>query len=63
MTLPNLLAIIPARGNLTGIPRKNLRLCAGYPLIVYSNAGGGCPARSVCLTTFVLSQPGCHAAV
>jgi YrbI family 3-deoxy-D-manno-octulosonate 8-phosphate phosphatase len=30
------LAIIPARGGSKGIPRKNIRLLAGYPLIAYS---------------------------
>lgn len=32
------LAIIPARGGSKGIPRKNIRLLAGYPLIAYSIA-------------------------
>jgi len=31
-----LLAIIPARGGSKGIPRKNIRLLAGRPLIAYS---------------------------
>ena len=30
------LAIIPARGGSKGIPRKNIREFAGYPLIAYS---------------------------
>jgi len=30
------LAIIPARGGSKGIPRKNIKLFAGYPLIAYS---------------------------
>ncbi len=34
------LAIIPARGGSKGIPRKNIRLLAGYPLIAYSIAAG-----------------------
>lgn len=34
------LAIIPARGGSKGIPRKNIRLFAGYPLIAYSIAAG-----------------------
>jgi len=33
---PNILAIIPARGGSRGIPRKNLRLLYGKPLLVYS---------------------------
>ena len=34
------LAIIPARGGSKGLPRKNLRLLAGHPLIAYSIAAG-----------------------
>ncbi len=34
------LAIIPARGGSKGIPRKNVREFAGYPLIAYSIAAG-----------------------
>ena len=30
------LALIPARGGSKGIPRKNIRDFAGYPLIAYS---------------------------
>ena len=30
------LAIIPARGGSKGIPRKNIKDFAGYPLIAYS---------------------------
>src|SRR5450759_2633130 len=33
-----ILAIIPARGGSKGIPRKNIRLFAGYPLIAWSIA-------------------------
>lgn len=33
---PRLLAIIPARGGSKGVPRKNLRLLAGKPLIAYA---------------------------
>jgi len=40
------LAIIPARGGSKGIPRKNIRDFAGYPLIVWSIAAG-LQARSV----------------
>jgi N-acylneuraminate cytidylyltransferase len=32
----NILAIIPARGGSKGIPRKNIKLLAGKPLIAYS---------------------------
>ena len=35
---PEVLAIIPARGGSKGIPRKNIKDFAGYPLIAYSIA-------------------------
>ena len=38
MTSPEVLALIPARGGSKGIPRKNIRPFAGYPLIAYSIA-------------------------
>jgi len=38
MTGTEALAIIPARGGSKGIPHKNIRLFAGYPLIAYSIA-------------------------
>jgi CMP-N-acetylneuraminic acid synthetase len=41
-----LLAIIPARGGSKGVPRKNLRLLAGRPLIAYSISAAQ-QARSV----------------
>lgn len=37
---PEVLAIIPARGGSKGIPRKNIKEFAGYPLIAYSIAAG-----------------------
>jgi len=37
---PEVLVIIPARGGSKGIPRKNIREFAGYPLISYSIAAG-----------------------
>lgn len=40
------LALIPARGGSKGIPRKNIRLFAGYPLIAWSIAAAQ-QARSV----------------
>ncbi len=38
--MTEILAIIPARGGSKGIPRKNIRNFAGYPLISYSIAAG-----------------------
>jgi len=35
---PEVLAVIPARGGSKGIPRKNIRDFAGYPLLAYSIA-------------------------
>jgi N-acylneuraminate cytidylyltransferase len=40
MSKPEVLAIVPARGGSKGIPRKNIRPFAGYPLIAYSIAAG-----------------------
>jgi N-acylneuraminate cytidylyltransferase len=37
-TMTEILALIPARGGSKGIPRKNIRLFAGYPLIAWSIA-------------------------
>jgi len=36
--MTDILALIPARGGSKGIPRKNIRLFAGYPLIAWSIA-------------------------
>ena len=38
MSRTEILALIPARGGSKGIPRKNIRPFAGYPLIAYSIA-------------------------
>ena len=38
--MTNILALIPARGGSKGIPRKNIRNFAGYPLIAWSIAAG-----------------------
>lgn len=38
--MTEILAIIPARGGSKGIPRKNIRDFAGYPLIAWSIAAG-----------------------
>ena len=36
MKKPNILIIIPARGGSKGVPRKNIKLLAGKPLIAYT---------------------------
>ena len=39
-----IIGLIPARGGSKGVPGKNIKLLAGYPLIVYSIAAGKlCP--------------------
>jgi N-acylneuraminate cytidylyltransferase len=38
--MTEILALIPARGGSKGIPRKNIRIFAGYPLIAWSIAAG-----------------------
>jgi len=38
--VPEVLALVPARGGSKGIPRKNIRDFAGYPLIAYSILAG-----------------------
>ena len=40
ITMIEILALIPARGGSKGIPRKNIRDFAGYPLIAWSIAAG-----------------------
>jgi len=40
MTKPEVLAVVPARGNSKSIPRKNIRPLGGVPLIAYSIAAG-----------------------
>lgn len=40
VTRPDVLAIVQARGGSKGIPRKNLRLLGGHPLVAYSIASG-----------------------
>ena len=37
---PQILGVVPARGGSKGIPRKNIRVFVGYPLIAYSIAAG-----------------------
>ena len=38
--MPNILALIPARGGSKSIPRKNIKPFAGHPLIAFSIAAG-----------------------
>ena len=38
--MTEILALIPARGGSKGIPRKNIRSFAGFPLIAWSIAAG-----------------------
>jgi CMP-N-acetylneuraminic acid synthetase len=46
MTRSEVLAIIPARGGSKGIPRKNIRIFAGHPLIAFSIAARQTPGVS-----------------
>ncbi|MCZ2121094.1 MAG: acylneuraminate cytidylyltransferase [Anaerolineales bacterium] len=48
--MTEILALIPARGGSKGIPRKNIRSFAGYPLIAWSIAA----AKQSALTTRVI---------
>ncbi len=50
--MTEILALIPARGGSKGIPRKNIRLFAGYPLIAWSIAAA---RQSSCVTRIILS--------
>jgi len=50
--MTNILALIPARGGSKGIPRKNIRLFAGYPLIAWSIAAA---KESELVTRFIVS--------
>ena len=50
--MTEILAIIPARGGSKGIPRKNIRNFAGYPLIAYSISAG---LRSELVTRVIVS--------
>ena len=49
---PEILALIPARGGSKGIPRKNIRLFSGYPLIAWSIAAA---RQSACVTRTLVS--------
>lgn len=46
------LALIPARGGSKGIPRKNIRLFAGFPLIAWSIAAA---KQAKCVTRIIVS--------
>ena len=50
--MTNILAIIPARGGSKGIPRKNIRNFAGYPLIAWSIAAA---KQAVAVTRILVS--------
>tara|TARA_B100001750_G_scaffold53429_1_gene40606 strand:- start:1919 stop:2623 length:705 start_codon:yes stop_codon:yes gene_type:complete len=50
--IPRVLGIVPARGGSKGVPRKNIRLLAGKPLLVYTAEAA---LRSSLLTRTVLS--------
>ena len=50
--MTDILALIPARGGSKGIPRKNIRLFAGYPLIAWSIAAA---KRSSLVTRIIVS--------
>ncbi len=50
--MTEILALIPARGGSKGIPRKNIRLFAGYPLIAWSIAAA---KRSSFVTRVIVS--------
>jgi YrbI family 3-deoxy-D-manno-octulosonate 8-phosphate phosphatase len=50
--MTEILALIPARGGSKGIPRKNIRGFAGYPLIAWSIAAA---KQASCVTRVILS--------
>ena len=50
--MTEILALIPARGGSKGIPRKNIRNFAGYPLIAWSIAAA---KQASCVTRILLS--------
>jgi len=51
-TMTEILALIPARGGSKGIPRKNIRSFAGYPLIAWSIAAA---KQATCVTRIIVS--------
>jgi YrbI family 3-deoxy-D-manno-octulosonate 8-phosphate phosphatase len=50
--MTEILALIPARGGSKGIPRKNIRNFAGYPLIAWSIAAA---KQALCVTRVIVS--------
>jgi YrbI family 3-deoxy-D-manno-octulosonate 8-phosphate phosphatase len=50
--MTEILALIPARGGSKGIPRKNIRNFAGYPLIAWSIAAA---EQASCVTRIIVS--------
>ena len=50
--MTEILALIPARGGSKGIPRKNIRNFAGYPLIAWSIAAA---QQATCVTRIIVS--------
>src|SRR5512147_1332629 len=50
--MTEILALIPARGGSKGIPRKNIRNFAGYPLIAWSIAAA---KKAACVTRVIVS--------
>ena len=50
--MTEILALIPARGGSKGIPRKNIRNFAGYPLIAWSIAAA---KQAACVTRTIVS--------
>jgi len=50
--MTEILALIPARGGSKGIPRKNIRNFAGYPLIAWSIAAA---QQAACVTRTIVS--------
>jgi YrbI family 3-deoxy-D-manno-octulosonate 8-phosphate phosphatase len=50
--MTEILALIPARGGSKGIPRKNIRNFAGYPLIAWSIAAA---EQAACVTRTIVS--------
>ena len=50
--MTEILALIPARGGSKGIPRKNIRSFAGYPLIAWSIAAA---QQASCVTRVIVS--------